>query len=304
MNTRRHFLQCLAGSALAPVVHAAPPKLQLKYLLASALFGDLKLETILPELKALGWGGLDLWCKPHGTQREEAEALGLGATAALCKKHEAPLICFTQYPLGPFALQKEMPALKRLGGNMFVTGAKGPKNVRGAEAKAGIKAFLEQMKPHADAAAEQGITIAIENHADSLLSTPDSLRSWAELNRHPALGVAFAPHHLVEHVAEIPKLIRDLGAQNLPFFYFQEHGIGSKQQVAKDIELQQLPGFGTLDYRSILQALRDVSFRGWAEIFMHPTPRGIPILPTAGAITEALKKSLLHIEKLLTEVNA
>ena len=105
-------------------------------------------------------------------------------------------------------------------------------------------------------------------------------------------------------MAEIPQLIRDLGAQNLPFFYFQEHGIGSKQQVAKDIELQQLPGFGTLDYRPILQALRDVSFRGWAEIFMHPTPRGIPILPTAGEITAALRKSLLHIEKLLAEVNA
>ena len=102
----------------------------------------------------------------------------------------------------------------------------------------------------------------------------------------------------------MPNLIRDLGAANLPFIYFQEYGIGSKQKVTKEVELQQLPGRGTLDYRPILRALRDVGFHGWAEIFMHPTPRGVPILPTASEITTTISQSRTHIEKLLTEVNA
>ena len=34
-----------------------------------------------------------------------------------------------------------------------------------------------------------------------------------------------------------------------------------------------------------VKALRDIGYTGYVEIFMHPTPRGIPILPTAAEIT-------------------
>ena len=230
--------------------------------------------------------------------------MGVEAFEALLKKHGVQLVCSTRYPLGPFGLQPEMPMVKRLGGSLIVSATKGPNDVVGAEAKAGIKAFLEQMKPHADAAGEHGITLAIENHKKALLSSVDSIRYWAEFNTHPALGVAFAPHHLHDAVEEMPKLIRELGAKNLPFIYFQEYGIGSKETVAKEIELQQLPGYGPLDYGPILAAMKAVGFAGYVEIFMHPTPRGLPILPTAGEITKVVNKSRDYIEGLLKGVNA
>ena len=306
MITRRKFLahSTAAAAMVAAPVRAAQPPLQLKHLMSSALYGDMKLKDILPEIAAAGYGGVDVWCKPHGTQREEVEAIGINAYAALLRDSKVKQVCFTNYPKGPFGLKEEMAALKQLGGSLLVTGARGPKNVSGAEAKAGIAAFLEQMKPHADAAGELGLTIAIENHVNSLLSTPDSIRYWAEQNNHASLGVAFAPHHLAEQVGEIPQLIKDLGAANLPFFYFQEHGIGSQKKVEKEIELQQLPGYGTLDYKPILRALREIEFAGWSEIFMHPTPRGVPILDTAADVTKAINKSREHLEKLLKEVNA
>lgn len=303
---RRDFLST-AGAAFAASalpVRAAGEPLKLKYLLASALYGDMKLAEVLPEVAAAGCVGLDLWGKQHATHREEVEAMGVEAFEALLKKHGVQLVCSTRYPLGPFGLQPEMPMVKRLGGSLIVSATKGPNDVVGAEAKAGIKAFLEQMKPHADAAGEHGITLAIENHKKALLSSVDSIRYWAEFNTHPALGVAFAPHHLHDAIDEIPKLIRDLGAKNLPFIYFQEYGIGSKETVAKEIELQQLPGLGTLDYRPILAAMKAVGFAGYVEIFMHPTPRGLPILPTAGEITKVVNQSRDHIEGLLKGVNA
>ncbi len=304
-TTRRHFLSLMAGSAATAIpVRAAAAPLKLKYLLASALYGDMKLEQVVPEVRPAGCAGLDIWGRRHGTHREELDEIGVEAFAALLEKHDARLLCSTRYPLGPFGLQPEFPVLKKLGGEMIVCGSAGPKNVTGAEAKKGIREFLEKMKPHADAAAEQGITLAIENHANALLASPDSIRYWAEFNTHPALGVAFAPHHLNDHIEDMPKLIRELGAKNLPFIYFQEHGIGSKQTVAKEIELQQLPGYGTLDYQPILQAMRDIHFNGYVEIFMHPTPRGIPMLPTPGEITAVINKSRDHIETLLEEVNA
>jgi sugar phosphate isomerase/epimerase len=305
-TTRRTFLKTLAAASSATVLPgiAAAKPFKLQYLLSSALYGDMKLAQVLPEVKPAGCVGLDLWGKQHATHREEVDEMGVDAFEALLKKHGVRLICSTRYPLGPTGLQPEMPIVKRLGGSLIVCASKGPKNVTGAAAKAGIKEFLELMKPHADKAAEHGITLAVENHANALLYTPDSIRYWAELNTHPALGVAFAPHHLHEHVAEMPKLIRELGERNLPFIYFQEYGIGSKQTVAKKIELEQLPGYGTLDYKPIVRALREVGFKGYAEIFMHPTPRGIPMLPTPAEITKAINKSRDYIEKCLKETAA
>jgi sugar phosphate isomerase/epimerase len=73
------------------------------------------------------------------------------------------------------------------------------------------------------------------------------------------------------------------------------------KKTSKEIEMQQLPGLGTLDYRLIVKALRDIGHTGFLEIFMHPTPRGIPILPTVPEITAAINKSRAYVEKCLTE---
>jgi sugar phosphate isomerase/epimerase len=83
--------------------------------------------------------------------------------------------------------------------------------------------------------------------------------------------------------------------------YFQEHSEGMMKKTSKEIEMQQLPGLGPLDYRPIVKALRDIGYTGYVEIFMHPTPRGIPILPTVAEITAAINKSRAYVEKCLAE---
>lgn len=68
------------------------------------------------------------------------------------------------------------------------------------------------------------------------------------------------------------------------------------------IEMRQMPGFGGgLDYKPIVKALRDIRFSGWVEIFMHPTPRGVPILPTAREITDAINRSRRYVEACVRE---
>ena len=85
--------------------------------------------------------------------------------------------------------------------------------------------------------------------------------------------------------------------------YFQEHSAGISQKVAKEIELRQLPGFGGgLDYRPVIKALADIRHPGLVEIFMHPTPRGLPILPTVAEITAAINRSRDFIERCRREV--
>ncbi len=300
MIPRRKFLQTLAAAAAAPAL-AAPEAFKLRYILSSAMYGEMPLDTILPEVAKAGCEAIDIWCLKHGNQREQIEEMGDEAFAALLKKHDVKLGVSTRYPLGPLKLQDEMAWVKKLGGKIVLSGSTGPKDPEGDAAKEAVKKFLEDMKPHVAKAEELGVTIAIENHIGQAIYHPDSLRYFAEFNTSKHLGIAFAPHHLHRWADQIPKLLRDLGAKNLPFIYFQEHSEGMMKKTSKEIEMQQLPGLGALDYRLIVKALRDIGHTGYVEIFMHPTPRGIPILPTAAEITAAIHKSREYVEKCLAE---
>jgi len=308
-TSRREFLKTTAIATAAatatttPALRADEAKaaqpFALNYIVSSCMYGKMKLAEILPEAPKTGASDIDIWCLVHGDQREQIEAMGHDAFSALLKKHQISASVFTRYPLGPFGLQNEMRAVKKFGCKVIVCGTKGPREPAGAEAKAAVKTFLEKMKPHVAAAEEHGITIAVENHDRQLLYTPDSLRYFADMNKSPHLGVAFAPHHLYKNVAAMPGLIEHLGP-SLAFFYAQEHGKGSRVKLPKKQELMQMPGFGGgLDYRPLVAALRKINYQGFTEIFMHPVPRGIPILPTAQEITAAINKSRAYLEQCL-----
>ncbi|MEO6785274.1 MAG: TIM barrel protein, partial [Chthoniobacteraceae bacterium] len=206
---RRKFFQSLAAVAVAPAL-AAPEPFRLRYILSSALYGEMPLDTILPEVAKAGCEAIDIWCKVHGNQREQITEMGDEAFAALLKKYGTKLGVSTRYPLGPLGLQDEMAWVQKLGGKVIVTGSKGPKDPEGDVAKEAVKKFIEEMKPHVARAEELGVTIAIENHVGQAVYHPDSLRYFAEFNRSANLGIAFAPHHLYRWAGEIPKLIRDL----------------------------------------------------------------------------------------------
>ncbi|MBL9201097.1 MAG: sugar phosphate isomerase/epimerase [Opitutaceae bacterium] len=305
MIPRRRFLQTIAAAATLPsaVRAAAREPFRLRYVLASALFGEMPLEVILPEVAKTGCEAIDIWCRVHGNQREQISEMGDDAFSTLLARHHVKLGVSTRYPLGPTGLGAEMKWMKKFGGGIIVTGSGGPKGLPVAQLKAAMQGFFERMKPHVAAAEDNGVTIAIENHSNSLLHHPDSLRWFAELNRSAHLGVALAPHHLHPWIEQLPALIRDLGATQIPFMYFQEHSEGIAQKVAKEVELRQLPGFGGgLDYRPVLKALADIRYAGLVEIFMHPTPRGIPILPTVPEITAAINRSRDYLERCRQEV--
>jgi len=305
---RRDFIGrlSLAAASLGPLSTlpsaAAEKTFRFRYILSSAMYGTMPLEVILPEVAKTGADAIDIWQLPHGNQREQIDEMGLDAFAELLTKHKVKLGVSTRYPLGPLKLQPEMEFVKRLGGKMVLCGSIGPREPKGEEAKVAVKAFLETMKPHVARAEELRVVMAIENHDNQLLYHPDSLRYFAEFNRSKHIGIAFALHHLHAFTSEIPKLIEDLGNDQIPFIYFQEHGEGIRKKVPKEEEMKQMPGFGGgLDYRPIVRALRKINYSGYAEIFMHPTPRGIPILPTAGEITQAINASRAYLKNCLKE---
>lgn len=302
MFNRRRFIQTLVPAACLPLVAGADVPFRLNYVLSSAMYGEMPLAGILPEVARAGCGAIDIWCRVHGNQREQIDQMGDAAFGALLALHSVKLGVSTRYPLGPFGLADEMVWMQRFGGGVVVTGSGGPREPKGTEAREAVLTFLERMKPHVARAEETGVTIAIENHAGQFLYHPDSLKYFAEHNRSDHLGIALAFHHLHPWADEIPGLIRELGDRQLPFIYFQEHSEGIRSKVPKEVEMRQMPGFGGgLDYKPIVKVLREIDYSGWVEIFMHPTPRGIPILPTVEEITAAINRSRWYVEACLRE---
>lgn len=302
---RRNACRLIGSTLMVPSALRAAEgaDFKIRYVLSSALYGDLPLDEVLGEVKKSGAESVDIWRKVHATHREQITEMGDEAFQALLRKHGVPMSVSTCYPLGPFKQDDELRWVKKNGGIMTVCGSgkMGDADVSGAEAKAQVTAFFEKLKPHYELAEELGVTMAIENHKNSMLSSPDSIRYFVDLNPSKAVGIAFAPHHLHDAVDQIPALIRHCGKENLPFIYFQEYHLSSKQQMPKEEELKQLPGFGSLDYVPIVAAMKEIGFAGLAEIFMHPTPRGIPMLPTASAITEKINESRAYLDQCLAK---
>jgi len=297
---RREFLGAVAGAAVAPTATraASADRFRLRYVLASCLYGYADLRTILPEVRKTGADAIDIWPKVHGSQREQLDEMGEDRFAALLKTHGVRLACITQYKLGPFALQDEMRLAARLGCRTIVTGAGGPKNLKGTELKAAVREFIEKMKPHLVVAEETGVTIAIENHAASLVESPDSMRWLAEMRPTSRLAIAFAPYHLPQDARLLAGLIRDLRGR-IEVFYAWQHGMGCMQKLPKEQELLQMPGRGPLNFAPLLAALRDIDFRGNTEIFMHPVPRGDPILDSPAAVTAEIHRAREYLERCL-----
>ena len=82
-------------------------------------------------------------------------------------------------------------------------------------------------------------------------------------------------------------------------FYAWQHGLGCMKKLPKEQELLQLPGRGKLDFEPIVGALKKISYTGFTSIFMHPVPRGIPILEDAVACTAEINRARAYLDKYL-----
>lgn len=303
---RRQMCQLLAaGTAVACLPRtlraADSSRFQLQYALASSMYGKLPLAEIVGEVNKIGAKWIDLWPEHHANQREQMDQMGHGKFAELLKEHKVALGMTTRYDLGPLGLADEVQVLKKFGGSLIVSGSKGPKNVTGAEAKAAVKVFVEEMKPHVALAEQCGVTIGIENHANALVASVDSIRYLGEAATSPNLGIALAPYHLPQDEKLLAELIEDLGPK-LVHFYAWQYGKGCMTKLPKEEELEQMPGRGSLDFRPLLAALKKINYDRWVEIFMHPVPRGIPIMDTLAAVTDEINTARAYLDKCLTEI--
>ncbi|NOX55708.1 MAG: sugar phosphate isomerase/epimerase [Planctomycetes bacterium] len=309
-QTRRKFLEQTAGLAAAavssslPLASAAGPAkkpFRLTYILASCMYGKLPLATILPEVHKTGAEYIEIWAERHGNQREQIDQMGVEAFARMLREHNVKLGSFTCFKLGIFRMQPEMRVVKQLGGDMVICNSGGPRGLTGRSLKDAVRQFAEKLKPHVAAAEEIGVTIGVENHSHSLIDSSDSQLWLLEFLPSPHLGIALAPYHMPQDEQLLARHIKNLG-ERLVHFQAWQHGKGCMKKLPKEEELLQLPGRGPLDFTPLLAALKAIQYRWRTEIFMHPVPRGIPILPTVEQVTAEINRARAYLEECLARV--
>jgi sugar phosphate isomerase/epimerase len=304
--TRRQFHSAvgsaLAATALGPRVRAAdPPPFRLRYIVASCMYGLAPLAEVLAEVPKTGAEHIEIWATPHGNQREQIDEMGVDAFRGLLQRHNVKLGSFTCFKYGIFDMQGEMQLVKDLGGDLVICNSRGPKDLTGKGLKAEVKKFADQLRPHVEHAEQVGLTIGVENHSGGLISSPESQRMLLDLIPSRRLGIALAPYHLPQEPELIARLITDL-SERLVHFQAWQHGMGCMTKLPKEQELLQLPHRGPLDWRPILAALKQIQYAGRTEVFMHPFPRGIPILETTPRVTAVINAARAFLEERLAEV--
>ncbi|MBN1491658.1 MAG: sugar phosphate isomerase/epimerase, partial [Phycisphaerae bacterium] len=175
------------------------------------------------------------------------------------------------------------------------------KGLQGDALKAAVRTFVEQLKPHVAVAEELNVTIGIENHDNSLIESPDSMRWFAEFAASKHVGIALAPYHLPQDPEVIGKLIEALGPKLVQFYAWQ-HGKGCREKLPKAEELLQMPGRGSMDFTPIVAALKRIRYTGWTEIFMHPVPRGVPILETPAEVTAEINRARTYLDRCIEKI--
>ena len=286
-----------AGQTCAAVHRDADSTFRLNYIVASCMYGKLPLAELLPEVHACGAEFLEIWAEPHGNQREQLDELGEDAFTALLTEHDVRLGSFTCFGTASSTCSRRWALVKRLGGDMVICNSGGPKDPRGRTRcrSAVLRRTTETTRRVRGGDRHHHRRREPQRRAHL---PPDSIRLLMRLLPSERLGIALAPYHLPQETGVIAELIRDPGPR-LVHFQAWEHGMGCMTKLPKEQELLQLPHRGPLDWTPLLAALRDIDFAGRVEVFMHPTPRGIPILDTPAQVTAEINRARDYLEARL-----
>ena len=251
---------------------------------SSINFSSLPIEQACQRIAALGFEAIDIWSALGGCPHLDDIAKRLGPTGLkdLLAQHRLKLCAFTVY-VGGYRRYAEL--LGQAGGGVAVRGSTAP--CKPNELTSRMKAFLEALKPEIELAEEHNSCLAIENHANALLHTLDSLKAFCDLNKHPRLGVALAPYHLQSIKASVEQAIAIAGRQ-LFFFYAWQNAPGQ----------QQLPGIGPTDCTPWLAALAKADYRGYVDPFMHHEPPPDVMAAALARSSDYLKKCARSLPRL------
>ena len=124
-----------------------------------------------------------------------------------------------------------------------------------------LKLFVEMLKPVVEHAEKEGVPLLIEPEPDLLIETADQYLEFTRHIQSPMLGLNFDIGHFfcvkddpAPTVHKLAKLIRHVHLEDI---------------AATRVHHHLIPGEGVIDFKSTLQALKDIGYNGWVTIELY-----------------------------------
>jgi sugar phosphate isomerase/epimerase len=150
---------------------------------------------------------------------------------------------------------------KELGAPCITTEPGGPVQ-KGASWSAALKLFVEELKPVIAHAEKEGVLLLVEPEPDLLIEKAEQFEEFMKHIDSPAVGLNFDIGHFycvkdepAPTVRRLAKYIRHVHLEDI---------------AATRVHHHLVPGEGAIDFKSTLQALRDIGYKGWITIELYP----------------------------------
>jgi sugar phosphate isomerase/epimerase len=157
--------------------------------------------------------------------------------------------------------KRALTLAKELGAKCITTEPGGPAEPGGSWSAA-LKLFVEELKPVAGHAENEGVLLLVEPEPGLLIETSEQ---FEELMRHidsPAVALNFDIGHMYCVGEDPPVALRRLAK-------YVRH-IHLEDIAASRVHQHLIPGDGAIDFDATLRAVREVGYRGWVTVELYP----------------------------------
>lgn len=150
---------------------------------------------------------------------------------------------------------------KELGAPCITTEPGGPVEA-GASWNAGLKLFVEMLKPVIEHAEKEGVLLLIEPEPGLLIETADQFLEFIGHIKSPMVGCNFDIGHSYcvgdDPASTIPRL-----AKYIKHFHLED--IASTR-----VHHHLIPGDGAIDFKAAIEAINAIGYKEWVTIELYP----------------------------------
>lgn len=150
---------------------------------------------------------------------------------------------------------------KELGAPCITTEPGGPVEA-GASWNAGLKLFVEMLKPVIEHSEKEGVLLLIEPEPGLLIETADQFLEFMGHIKSPMVGCNFDIGHSYcvgdDPASTIPKL-----AKYIKHFHLED--IANTR-----VHHHLIPGDGAIDFKAAIEAIKAIGYKEWVTIELYP----------------------------------
>jgi sugar phosphate isomerase/epimerase len=150
---------------------------------------------------------------------------------------------------------------RELGAPCITTEPGGPLE-SGQTFSAGLKLFVEMLKPVVEHAEKEGVLLLIEPEPGLLIETADQFLELMQYFDSPAVGLNFDVGHAY-CVGDDPATTIPRVAKYIRHFHLEDI-------AATRVHHHLVPGEGAIDFAATFRAIRQIGYDGWVTIELYP----------------------------------